>query len=361
VDANMIVASPREGQGRPVGILATAQNSFQGAHHAMIRDNVLVGPLAGITTSGCAAVEISRNHIEGAGMAPYAVGLLAVSDALVNDNRITAMADGRAAIFANVGHQNRFAGNQIRGCSNGIITRGQTDVELRDNSVEDARMGGISLENFTGLAHLVGNQVRNCGTFNEQGHGIDVQGVSLNGGAHLRVEGCEIIDTGVEGPLPTKAAGILAGGVQSCQIIGNRIGYTKLEAITPTDPHPAVSLTGPSGNEDGQALITANHFSGTGPMLVAVSGFEKGAFSNNICSHLTVADGSATVVVSCAHMIAIGNHIEANDPSIPAFRLSNSLIGSFTSNLTTGDVDANVFPTPPKLKPDPYFDFNIRL
>ena len=373
VHANVIVASPREGQGRPVGIFAMARSNSQGAHHAIVRDNVLVGPLAGITVSGCAAAEVSRNHIEGAGMAPYAVGLvsvrdaagvlLAISDALVNDNRVTAMADGRAAIFANGGHQNRFEGNQIRGCSNGIITRDQTDVELRDNRVQDARMGGISLERLTGIALIVGNRVLNCGFFNEQGHGIDVQGGDF-AGAHLRVEGCEIIDTGVGGPLPTKAAGIFANRLQSCQLVGNRVGYTNLEAVTPNDPHPAVSLRGLSeeGNERGQAMINANHFTGTGPMLVAVSGFQKGAFSNNICSHRTEVDGSATVVLSGAHLIALGNHIEANDPNVPSFSLSSWVMGSFSGNLTTGDIaDANPLLSPGTLVPSPYLAYNIKL
>ena len=229
-------------------------------------------------------------------------------------------------------------------------------------------MGGISLERLTGFAHIVGNRVLNCGFFNEQGHGIDVQGVAF-AGAHLRVEGCEIIDTGVGGPLPTKAAGIFANGLQSCQLVGNRVGYTNLEAVTPNDPHPAVSLTGLSeeGNERGQAMINANHFTGTGPMLVAVSGFQKGAFSNNICSHRTEVDGSATVVLSGAHLIALGNHIEANMPMpanvpFPSFRLSRWVMASFTGNLTTGDfVDADPFPSPASLRPDPYLDFNIRL
>ena len=367
----MIVASPLEGQGPPVGILATAVSSFQGAHHAMIRDNVLVGPLAGISASGCAAVEISRNHIEGAGGAPYAVGLLAVpdeagllavADALVKDNRVARMADGRAAMFANGGHQNRFEGNLIRGCWRGIVTREQTDVELRGNSVQDARMGGISLESLSGIAYLVGNRVLNCGVFNELGHGIDVQGITFMGGAHLRVDNCEVLDTGVGGPGPSRAVGIFAIGLQTCHLVGNRVDFSKLEDLPPTDPRPAIAVTGLSAEstEEGQAMVNGNHFSGTGPMLAAVSGFRNEAFSQNICTHVTM-EGGATVVLSGAHVIALGNHIEANDREVPSFRLYNWAMASLTGNITTGDVDGNPPPTPATLVPDPYPLFNIKL
>src|SRR6185436_8183223 len=70
VDGNLIEAvfNVEQDVGLPAGIYCTAPaNSFDGAHRALLRDNVLKGPQAGITISRCNEVEVSGNHLDGAG------------------------------------------------------------------------------------------------------------------------------------------------------------------------------------------------------------------------------------------------------------------------------------------------------
>jgi nitrous oxidase accessory protein NosD len=363
----------------PAGIYCAALNVNNTAHHALVRDNVLQGVQAGITVSSCDGVQVSRNYVDGGSRAWYGLRMDSSSDTLVADNQLGLMLiqDGYAAVFVTGGDRNRIVGNRIDSCVAGIFAGGQAELEIGRNHVTRASQVGIWLSSFSGSATLSENRVINCGFSGPVGQGILAFGMGTPT-VNLRVTGCEIIDTGMSGDedlVSVKIArSILAAGLGSCQVTGNRVGYTDLEKVDPTLLRQAVSvvglgLLGPEEKLAGQALVSDNSLGGTGggpdsgtqnSSMVRVAAFRKVTFSDNICRHLVaLQEGDAaplTVELEGNHLIVMGNHIDANDSSVNSISLDNRSKAVVIGNVTSGliiDVASTV--------PSQYLDFNPRM
>ena len=380
VDANVIdaLALDEADPGRPAGIFCWRLSDFEGAHHALVRDNILTGAQAGITIAGCNDVEISRNHIDGAGRALYGVRLEDVSGAVVADNQIrqTSLAEGdtHAAIFAFYGDRNRIEGNCIRECSMGIFARREADLEVVRNGVEAAGDVGIWVLDFRGSAAICDNRVANSGFRGSGGLGISADAwENAAADSHLRLVGCEVIDTGIAPGGKFVATGStigIGGNLFACQVVGNRVGYTAFDLLDPTQQHLAISLLGPAPQGDqpvGHALVTDNTFAGRSATRLVViwkqggvpRRFAKVTFSNNVCHHrrLRATEGDATVMLSGGHLIAMGNHIEADDPRASSMDLDYQPKVALMGNVTSGPL-INVDPA---AVPAPYTDFNVQV
>jgi hypothetical protein len=387
VDANVIEALSiaEQEQGLPAGIYCSASlNSFEGAHHALVLDNVLTGPQAAITLSRTNEAEVSRNHIDGDGRAWYGVRLDDVFGVVVKDNNLRriSMAQGHIAIFATGGERNRFEGNGTSGGAIGIHAKGEADIEVSGNSVEFAGTVGIWLLDFVRSAAICANRVANCGfgaPAGEPGRGIsaDAFAAEIAADSNLRLEGCEVVDTGLSslGPGLQDTIGI-SGSLFACQLVGNRVGYTKLDVLNPTKQHFAVSLLGPQAGSDspdreraiGHALVSDNTFTGrTRSTLIMiwredrgshVRRFGKVTFSNNVCRQVDAEPGpsTATVLLSGDRLIVLGNHIDAA-LRVNAMNLDNVPKVALMGNVTTGDfINVNVGTA----VPNPYTSFNVK-
>jgi hypothetical protein len=383
VESNVIEAvgiSDQQGA-QPAGIYCSAPpNSFEGAHHALVHDNVLTGPQAAITLSRCNGSEVRGNHIDGAGRAWYGVRLEDVSGAAVNDNQIGQLSTtaGDVGIFATNGDRNRFESNRISGCGIGILAKQEADVEVSRNSIDGAGDVGIWVLYFARSATICENRVVNCGFQAAVGRGIsaDAEAVELAADSNLRLEGCEVVDTGISpGGAVTVGRTIgISGNLFACQLVGNRVGYTKLDLLDPTKEHFAVSLIGPRAGSDspdreraiGHALVSDNTFAGrTRSTLIMIwrqdsnshlRRFGKVTFSNNVCRQVDAEPGgsTATVLLSGDRLIAMGNHIDAA-VRVNAMNLDNAPKVALMGNVTTGD-----FINVGTAVPSPYTSFNVK-
>lgn len=201
-------------------------------------------------------------------------------------------------------------------------------------------------------------------------------------GAHLRIEDCEVLDTGIsaDGSQITTGNAIGIGGwMPACQISGNRIGYTQPVMLEPLNEHRALLLIGPlavrfiGGAGEfaymfGSAQVSDNHFSGPGRthlvefMRVVINDnidyrFEKVIFNNNICDHLSAEANprGASVLLWGGHLIAMGNYIKAA-ANVNAMSLTNRPKIVLMGNITTGD-----YINTGTVTPLPIINFNVKI
>jgi hypothetical protein len=213
------------------------------------------------------------------------------------------------------------------------------------------------------------------------GIGVFAEEVWVASGAHLHIGDCEVVDTGIsaDGKIFTTGNAIGIGVMApACQIICNRVGYTRPDdQLKATLEHRALLLIGPLAlhyataaieiaNIFGSALVNGNHFRGPGNtklvefMRIQINEnigfqFEKVTFSNNICDHLFAErKNGVTVSLWGMHLIVMGNHIKA-DADVNSIQGNGNKI-ALLGNVTTGDYIGVSTVTPA-----PYTDFNIRL
>lgn len=370
IEANLIVSSAiAEESGLPVGIYCTVPDDGV-AGGLRVYDNVLTGRQAGIAVFGCNELEVSRNRIDGASTAPYAVYLVNVTGGLIRGNDVVQMSTelGRSAIFAGDGDRNRFDDNHIDGCMLAIDLRNQIDVDVVGNRIEGANVSGIRVAGLSRTATICDNRLSDCGSAPEplQPGMIDVTGLGVD--ANLRIAGCEIVDYGmpaVVGSVAKRVLGIQARNVRGCQLVGNRVGYTNLEALDVNQMQfrqPLVLDSQLHGDTPvGVALISDNDLAGTSlGQFISVQLIEKITFNNNICRQRTRADGASppTVELQGQQVIAMGNHVVADSAKVPSIEVARAAHTIFLGNATTGDL---VPPSPATVVPVPYPNFNVKV
>lgn len=365
----------------PVGIycFADAKNGFS-ADHVVVSDNQLLGVQSGIIVSRIACPIVVGNHIDGAGAGWYGVRVDDCSDSRIDNN------DLREVFFAvhlSEGERNRIVGNRIDQAGAGITATQQTNLEISDNFLQSCLLLGMVMF-VRGTTALLKNRVFNCGYAPNfaLGIGIYAEEVLTPSGAHLRIEDCEVLDTGIsaDGSQITTANAVGIGGwMPACQISGNRIGYTQPVTLEPLNEHRALLLIGPlalrfiGGAGEfaymfGSAQVSDNHFSGPGRthlvefMRIVINDnidlrFEKVIFSNNICDHLSAEANprGATVLLWGGHLIAMGNHIKAA-ANVNAMSLTNRPKIVLMGNITTGD-----YINTGTVTPLPIINFNVKI
>ncbi len=380
--ANFMGAIAEKGQltvSAGIYCLADAKNG-RAADHAVVRDNQLLGPQSGIVVSRIACPAIAGNHIDGGGTGWYGVRVDECSDSRIDNN------DLREVFFAvhlSEGERSHIAGNHIDQAGTGITATQESNLEVIGNTLQSCLLLGMALF-VRGNTALLGNRVRNCGYASVLSIGIGVyaEEVWTPTGAHLRIEDCEVVDTGIsaDGNQVTTVNAIGIGGwIPACQISGNRVGYTQLAKLELLNEHRALLLIGPlalrylTGSGEiaymfGSAQVDDNHFCGPGrSQLVEFRRiqytdtidlrFEKVTFNNNVCNHLNAeaSDLGATVRLWGGHLIVMGNHVKAA-AKVNAMSLSNRNKISLMGNITTGDYIQTGTVTPL-----PIANFNVKI
>lgn len=381
IAANMLGALLQEGAlTAPAGIYCTADmKSGLSADHAVLRNNHLLGPQSGIVVSRIACPSVSGNHVDGTGGGWYGVRVDDCTGAQVEDN------DLREVFFAvhlSEGERNRVLDNRIDQTGTGITSTQEADLEVRGNTLQSCLLLGMALF-VRGNTTLLENRVFNCGYASVLSAGIAVyaEEVWTPTGAHLRIENCEVLDTGIsaDGNQVTTVNAVGIGGwIPACQIGGNRVGYTQPDKIEPLKEHRALLLIGPLALHYnlaagelaymfGSAQVNDNHFRGPGRtrlvefMRIQFTDnldlrFEKVAFNNNVCDHLSAEENpqGATVRLWGGHLIAMGNHVKAA-ANVNAMSLANRN-AALMGNVTTGD-----FTGINNVTPVPIINFNVKI
>jgi len=382
IAANMLGAIAQEGQATvPASIYCQVdpKNGYS-ADHAVVSNNLLLGPQFGIVISRIAGTMVSGNHVDGSGGGWYGVRVDDCTDSRIDNN------DLREVFFAvhlTDGARNRVAGNRIDQAGTGITCTKELDLETSGNTLQSCLLLGMALF-VSGNTAVLSNRVRNCGyaTALSIGIGVYAEEVLTPSGAHLRIEACEVIDTGIsaDGTQVTTVNAIGIGGwMPACQISDNRVGYTQPAKLDPLKEHRALLLIGPlalhynlAAGEIaymfGSAQVNDNHFRGPGRTRLVEFlriqyndntdlRFEKVAFNNNVCDHLSaeVNEMNATVWLWGGHLIAMGNHVKAA-ANVNAMSLSHRDKIALMGNITTGD-----YINTGTVTPAPINNFNVKI
>lgn len=358
---------------------ADAKNG-QVADHLLVEGNRLLGLQTGIIVSRISAPVVAGNHIDGGGTGWFGVRVDDCIDSRIEHNQLREIL---FAVYASEGERNRVTGNRIDQTGLGIISTQESDLEIAGNTLQSCLAPGMALF-VRGAVAVLKNRVRNCGYGSPLcfGIGLYAEEVWLPSGAHVRIEDCEVTDTGVsaDGSQVTSANAIGIGGwVPTCQISGNRVGYSQPDKLDAQREHRAFLFMGPLRYRVqlapviveymfGSALVSGNHFLGPGRthlvefLRIVLNDnfdfcFEKVTFSNNVCDHLkaTAGDQGATARMWGGHLIVMGNHVKGPD-KVNAVSLANRNKVALVGNITTGDY-INVG----TVTPLPIANFNVRV
>lgn len=382
VAGNMLGALLQEGAATaPAGIYCTADvKNGLSADHAVVRSNHLLGPQVGIVVSRVDGSCVTGNHVDGTGGGWYGVRVDDCTGAQVEDN------DLREVFFAihlSEGERNRVAGNSIEQAGTGITSTQEAGLDVSGNTLRSCLLLGMALF-VQGSTALLANRVFNCGYASVLSIGIGVwaEEVWTPSGAHLRIEDCEVVDTGIsaDGNQVSTVNTIGIGGwIPACQISGNRVGYTQPAKLEPLNEHRALLLIGPLALHYnvaagelaymfGSAQVNDNHFRGPGRTRLVEFlriqfndnidlRFEKVSFNNNVCDHLSAEANpqGASVTLWGGHLIAMGNHVKAA-ANVNAMSLANRQKIALMGNITTGD-----YINTGTVTPLPIANFNVRV
>jgi Family of unknown function (DUF6519)/Right handed beta helix region len=379
---NILEARPGEKESEaglapvPASIYCLAQaKEGRAANHAVLRNNQLLGPQTGIVVSRVDGVTVAGNHVDGDDSGWHGVLIDDCSDSCVQDNDIQGVVFG---VHLSEGERNRLLRNQVRKSLVGISTLLEADLELSGNTLLDCVAGGIVLLWVVRATAVLHNRIMNCAYAGVLPFSMLVLGqeLLLPSGGILRVEDCEVIDTGISPDgkyVSSVAVAGIGAWVPACQITGNRVGYTQEDKLK-LDQHRALLLTGPIvfsvGHEQftfGSALVSGNHFRGPGRstlvelLTLAFAAttdfrFEKVTFTNNICEHLSAEPNkqTATIHLSGGKLIAMGNHVKAA-ADVNAMSLANGKKNVLVGNVTTGK-----YINPGTVTPSPITNFNVQ-
>jgi hypothetical protein len=374
---------PREDPRWPVGICCSATDTgAAAAHAACVAENVLTGPQVAILVARCTGAEVSGNRIDGAGLGLCGVALDEAADARVAENDVRGTLVGILALEA---PRVRVAGNRVEGGLMGLVLAA-TDPEVTGNHLVGAQLMG-ALVGFLRTAAVSGNRISRCGFADAGGAGL-----ALGAGDFLTatdsnalVTDNEIVDTGLspDGKTATRGRAVgLAGLLASCEITGNRIGYSAdPEALDAAKEHRALELMGPldrisQGLEAsfGAALVAGNQLRSRGGSHVAAlvgdfqavpndptgstvaTRFERVTFSDNVCEHVAPIElkDRASVRLWGRYLTAMGNQVRGN--RIFSVDLTNQKYVALVGNVTDGG-----YLHPGGARPTPIDGFNVKV
>jgi nitrous oxidase accessory protein NosD len=365
----------------PAGIYCLADiGQGRAADQVTLSDNHLLGPQTGIVISRINDAVVRGNLINGNGGGWYGVRLDDCRHGSVQDNTLQEVF---FALHSTAGERNHMRGNHIDQVVTGITASQEFDAEISDNHLQSCIVVGITVF-VSGSAALLNNRLMNCSYSPALSMGLAVfsEALPVAGGSLVRIDGCEVIDTGVsaDGSQVTTVRALgMAGWVPALQVVNNRVGYTQADQIDPQQEHRAFLFIGPLAYRVvtgaavvelmfGSALVSSNHFQGPGLttlvefLRLAINDnldfrFEKVTFSNNICDHLhaTFSQSGATVHLWGGHLVVMGNHIKG-PLRVNAMALGNRNQVALMGNVTTGD-----YIQVGTVIPAPINNFNVRI
>lgn len=350
------------------------------ADHVVVRGNSLLGPQFGIVVSRIAGPAVSGNHLDGGGAGWYGVRVDDCTDSRIEHNDLREMF---FAVHLTEGARNSVADNRIDLAATGITATQEADIQISGNTLQSCVVLGMALF-VRGSVTLIDNRVLSCGQFSLFSAGIAVfaEEVWTPSGAHLRIENCEVLDTGIsaDGKQVTTLNTMGIGGwIPSCQINGNRVAYTQPAKLDPLKEHRALLLIGPlalqytTGPGElayrfGSAQVVGNQFSGPGRtclvefMRIELTDnialrFEKLTFSNNISDHFSAEANAkgATVSLFGGHVVSMGNHVKA------AAKVNSMSLGSGNKTALMGNITTGDYINIGSVTPLPINNFNVKI
>lgn len=365
----------------PGGIYCHADHKLgRSADNVDVRDNTLAGPQTGIVISRLNGATVESNFIDGTGSGWFGIRVDECKNAELRNNTVEEVF---FAIMLTAGLGNKVCGNRISGSGLGIASYNENYLEVIGNTVFSCLLGGIILFiDNNGL--VLENRVVSCGYAFKPALGIAIfaERYFALSEALIRVEGCEVLNTGISADGKTSSSGAaigISGLVPACRVANNRTGYTLTGKLGPAEEHRALLLCGPLALQNdlgpasvtfmfGSATIVGNKFTGPGHSSLAQImqfpitdkidlRFRDVTFSNNVCEHLSanVVDNMATVDLWGGALITIGNHVTAFSRDVNSISLGNRTSTLF-GNITTGNYIRTSNTTPA-----PILNFNIRL
>jgi hypothetical protein len=348
------------------------------ADRCVIRGNRLDGPQTGIMISRIDAARVENNIIDGAGTGWYGVIADACFDARICGNNIEEVF---FAIHLSNGLGNQVCENSIRLTGMGISSMSENHLAVSNNQMAACLTAGIILL-VEDSAKLIENRVYNCGFGGIFSLGIAAfaEQIFIYDESMLRIEGCEVVDTGInpfDNTGTDQRAISMTAVCPTCHITNNRTGYTQ-DILNIENEHRALFLVGPLGFRYnvgdialelmfGSAVVSDNHFRGPGHSYLVEFfpwnindyfrlRFEKVTFNNNICEHLhaEASEEGATVRLTGRNLIAMSNQIKANY-NVNAMSLGYRDRVALMGNITTGG-----YIQVGTVTPAPLTDYNVR-
>jgi hypothetical protein len=250
--------------------------------------------------------------------------------------------------------------NDVRESDMGIASDQDADLEIAGNRIVGCPVTGAFLR-VAGACAFLQNRVVRCAFNRGNSVGVLMLGNDLvvASGAMVRIEDCEVVDTGISPDGTQVSAGNvwgIAAWVHSCELVGNHVGYSGFEpSLNPNGEHGALRLAGPISITVGNgilgilssALVTGNQLRGPGVnslvefMSLALTQtiffrYERVTFSNNACEHWNAQPShSATVQLRGGYPIAMGNHVKA-PAQVNSISMGSPLKGTLVGNVATG-------------------------
>lgn len=345
-----------------LGILVGYEDDPAGGFgdQSVVAGNFLDGTFDGIWVHGAEAVEVRGNRLTSrAERGRVGVGLTSAENARVEGNRVEAWLWGLGAFE---GRSNRFEGNEVRDGFAGILANTERSLSVTGNRVENLEGPGLWAAALTGQAAMRGNRFASCGYAPGALASATVWVDCLDLAGELRLEDCEVLDTGIsldqKDVVAQPAWGVFLLGT-SCAVRGNRIAYTDINRLGLDQDHRALVMVGPFAYRNiglGTAQVEGNWFMGPAPVVlvsmvqvpllqdVLFLRFDRVMFSDNVCQHVGLADGgpadgqgSRTVMLAAARSTVQGNQVAAI-PAVPSFDFDGTGRTVFLGNFTQGPV-----------------------
>jgi parallel beta-helix repeat protein len=379
VRGNLITSTlPAQLETMPPAIYCGALSTGVNATGATVIENTIQGPTTGIIVSLSAGVAVTDNRIDGQGRGWFGVRLDDCAYATVTGTLIAAVP---LPFVCSEGDHNVLRNNRAAFALVGCGVLSEAEFTFEDNEITGATFGGLlGLFEF-GNVSLSRNRIVNCGQLPlgpVQGGIIAVSAWPVFYNVNtLRIESCEVIDSGV-GPDGKVGAGTVTGiqaWFPNCHIIGNRVIAINANVDQALE-HRALRLIAPVnfGTDllfagGASALVSGNKFCGYG-MTHLVELFRSGApgstglwfdkivFSSNVCDHLAGRGDNHSTVLLGGRAAAIAANTVVGTPNLRSISGDNFAEGTATANATTGVIDELTFTS---VRPTPESDFNIRI
>lgn len=375
----------------PVGITlsSTIDKRFDDApSYSTARSNTLKGTFSsGIWVIGVEQVRVIENQIQAElkAIPTFGISVFLTQSVFISKNQINNVQNTAIILTNTTGTQ--VVENCLNTGSWGVLAISDSSLEITQTTIENMRFAGIQGSNLRELTIIRQTQIISCGYAPPDATGVGAgifvfnnpadSTVGANVGS-LRVEACEILNTGIslDGKGLNKRInyGIAAGALRSCHILNNRVTYSDnyLTSKFPLDVNqesralllsgaPVVEPVGTIAKVEraiGSALISENLFSGMGfSHLVEVKRltqaeidlfktnlwFEKITFNNNVCEHFVrekETNNQSTVSLWASYSIVTENHVKSSREGYPSINMNlvedKTRRVVFMGNITSG-------------------------
>ncbi len=416
VQKNQVLDSTAGGEdlesvGILVGIFPAGDSEVAGV---VVLDNLVRGALAGVGAVNTRDLLVARNQVHGRDGFGRGVFVSSSTAAEILANRVRAGGTGIQAReceevhaaacrveecadsgFALVDSDGVVADSFVAGGEVGILIEGDERVRLSGNRIGDCSAFGIlaqSGDGETGGLTIHGGEVVNCGFRSRSDEEAATGWLAAAVFAMVRelaVRDLLVLDPGRPPKGDVEGARLLGihALVSNAEVQDTVVRYTELDEETREKlaalDNRALLLERHPGQleqrERGRVMVEDSRFDGPSATVLVeigrwqtsdpeggVGAYRGVTFSGNHCLHVIGIDSPdwATVSLAASHVVVVGNHVRAVDPSgksaaHPSFDFNDvNQAGTFLGNAAM--LDEPIRPGA-VVKPAPSVDFNVKL